>query len=201
MKGLRYLIIEAKNPFNDKVGSIYLDSRFETSEKAKQVFDVVTPPRKHRHLVKKGDRALIHFNIVVFMIQDGERIPSHYNFIDDLYNVPENMIHAYIKKNGDIIMVDEWILIKPIKTKTEEVLDSGIILLTMDKNKVKHSTMRGVVYKTSKEWSVVPEGEEVILANHSDYSVFIDDEEFWLVKDQQILSTLKFLETVGEYEE
>lgn len=201
MRAVKRLLIEAENPHVDKIGSIYLDPKFDNALKAKQVFPIVDAPRRYDGLWEKGDSALIHFNIVVFTLKDGKKISSHYNFYEDVYWVPNNMLHAIIKKDGEINMLDGWILIKPIKKSTEKVLDSGIILVTTDKNKIKHSTMRGVVYKTNEKWSAVPVGAEVLLTDHSDYSVTINNEEFWLVKDGQILAPVEALDSIGKYED
>ena len=201
MKAKKYLLIEAENPFEDKIGSIYLDPRFDTQEKSKQVFPIVDVPDKFKKHFEKGDRAIIHFNIVSFQIRDGKKVPSHYNFVDDVYFVPENMWHGIVKKDGSFVMLDGWILIDPIKKPLEEVLDSGIILVKTDKMKIKHELMRGTIVKSCENSTAIADGEEVLLTNHSDYSVMIDGKEYWLVKDHQIVADIKFLETVGKYED
>lgn len=189
IRAVNHFLIEAKDTHKKKEGSIILIERFENQNKANQVFPVhsVSMVSDFSQNVEEGDNLIIHFNIVVHDYdQNGSKKRSKYYIKDDIFYVPENMIHGVIRKDGEIRMNEEWNLILPIKKEEEEKTSSGIITkLNNDKQKMKKDIMYGYIVASNR----VPVGTKVVLDNHSDYEITVPNlGDHWLVKDNMILA-------------
>ena len=185
MRAFNELLIECKDTHVTEKGSIQLITRLDNSALAKQVFPVHSIPKKYEDRVKPGDQLIVHFNVVVKDYTNEVETPSNYHIKDDIYRVPENMIHGVMREDGSITMWDNCHLVIPIK-RPEKKTDSGIIYeLNNNTSKMKKQIMYGYI-KVSETIDV---GSKIILSNYSDYEISIPGHDMlWLVQDSSIIA-------------
>ena len=191
MRAVKKMLVEVKNPFVEETkGGIILLEKMETTQKAVQYGTVVGVPKQFKDKVDVGDILVFHFNIVVFSIgKQGEKIPSGYYLKDDIYSVPDDMVHLVIKPDGRMIMLGEWNLITPIE-KEEEVTESGIIVaLNNNKAENRKEEMKGVIECPNEYFGdSLKKGDIVVLGTFADYEVTLpDDRVMWMVYNRTIL--------------
>ena len=182
-------IISCPETHEKNVNGIILLEKFDNAQKTKQISEIVSVPEGMQDIAEVGDKLLHHFNITTFTLKDGKKIDSNYKIDEQHYFVPLDMSHAVIKKDGTVIMLNEWNIVTPIKKK-EEVSASGIVI-SLNNDELKNSAMimRGSMVHINDELSdeLVP-NDEVMLSKYSDYSFKNEEGETkWLVENRQIL--------------
>jgi co-chaperonin GroES (HSP10) len=190
MKAVDLFLIEAKDTHKEQTDSgIHLIKNFDNQEKARQIYKIHSVPRKYSKIATVKDLLLVHFNVVVFELFNGRRIPSTNYLKDDIFYVPNNMIHGVIDSSTYEVkhLFDEWNLINPIINNEDKVTTSGIIYeLKKSAFELKKKYMFGEVVFSDK----IKKGKKVMMETYSDYEVeFPDGKKYWLVKDAQILAT------------
>jgi len=193
MRAVKHFLIEAKDTHKEKTkGGLILVTNFENQDKANQVYKIHSVPNKFKDVANKGDLLLVHFNVVVFELNNGKRVPSNNHVMGDIYHVPYNMLHAVLDPVTYEVkhLFEEWNVIDPIIDNEDKKTETGIIFeLKKTEFKLKQDFMYGRVIKAN----AVESGKKVMLTEYSDYSVeFPNGETYWLVMDSQIL---------GEYED
>lgn len=190
---VKYMLVRIPDPFQkESKGGIVLLEQFETAEKTKQYGEVVAVNKFFEDKVDKGDTIIFHFNAVRFDLdKEGKRIKSKNHIQDDIYWIPNSMIHFVIKKDtGEKVMLNRWNLLYPVE-KEEEVTESGIIInLNNDKRLNRREFMNGVVEVPNDYYNQhLKKDDKVVLKPFADYSILMPDgEERWLVENNTILA-------------
>lgn len=185
MRAFNELLIECKDTHETEKGKIKLITRLDNAGLAKQVYPVHSIPDRYKDRVNPGDSLIVHFNVVVKDYTNKVETPSQYLIKDDIYHVPENMIHGVISKDGKITMWDDCHLVIPIK-RPEKVTASGIVVeLNNNTSKMKKQIMYGYI----KVSETIAAGSKIILSNYSDYEINIPGHDtLWLVQSSSIIA-------------
>jgi len=190
MRAVTYFLIEAKDTHKEKTESgILLMANFDNQSKANQVYKIHSVPNKYKDVAKEGDLLVVHFNVVVFELYNEKRIPSKNYIQDDIFYVPDNMLHAVLDPVTFEIkhLFGEWAVVKPIIENEDKATESGIVYeLKKTEEDLKKDFMRGEIVKSG----IIPTGIKVMMDNYSDYNVeFPNKENFWFVLNSQIIAS------------
>lgn len=189
MRSPHHFIIEAKETHKEKEGLIHIEHRFENQQKVKQFQPIVSVPKRFEDKVDVGDTLCVHFNTLRYEKDNsGKRLSK--NHIDgDYYMVPTSQAHFIIKKDGEILFLQNEIIIEGKLGREEEITQSGIILpdLRNDYDK-KKDLMNGTVYAKNSSITDLEVGDRVCMEPHSDYQIeFPDGKVRWLVRYSYLL--------------
>ena len=189
MRAVRLFIIECRQTHEEKIGSIFIEKRFSNQEKAIQYYPIMAVPEKWQEIAEVGDTLVVHFNLVTFLKNGKEVQLSPYNIVEDLYRVPEDMLHFVIKKNGEIKFFKDDCLVDGSITRDDVILTSGIILPDLRKEtKKKDSMLEGVITAKSDKLDYVEVGDRVSMSPYSDYTIKMPDgKEKWFVSANSLL--------------
>ena len=107
-----------------------IDTKFHHQKYLIQYAEVIAISKTEK-IIEVGDVLVFHFNVTAFTYRAGVRTASNLligvennNYI---YKVPNEMAHAVYKKEGGLIMLNNYCFIEPHRQAKQE-LESGFIL-------------------------------------------------------------------------
>jgi len=99
-------------------------TKFDHQQHIIQYAEVVAV-EKDEKIIEVGDTLIFHFNVTAYTYVRGVReISRHWMYSDEknaYYMVPIDLYHAVIKKDGTIIMLNDYCFVEPHKIPAKEI--------------------------------------------------------------------------------
>lgn len=191
MKAYHNVIVTTQEVYQSKIGNIHLDVNRDDVEFIKREVEVLDAP--DYVLVEKGDKLIIHHNILRQKIGiQGELIESDYYITEGVYNCPPSEIFLRKRGDGDWQALDPYVFIKPIKyeAKQSSLILNDAALTDFDDNYKGFSKERGIIKYINEElksWGLKV-GDEIVFAKDSEYEFTIDGELLYKMNTHDILA-------------
>ena len=192
MEAVNHLIVKTLDSYNNKKEGVVVNSSIETVSNINREVEVYDAP--DGLLVKKGDKVIIHHNILRLRnSMKGQLINSNYFLgVEDgyaLFIVPLTEVFMYKRGDSGWKAIDPYCFIKPIKKE-----ELNTVLLTEEesfdhKGNVKH---HGIVVYPNKEMieKGIKKGDKVIFSTWSEYEFEINGEILYKMSTKDILIKL-----------
>lgn len=187
MKALNLFIVKLPKKFKDTVEvngtELYLASKFNEFENRYNYGEIISVPEKYNTGARVGDILYFHHHIC---------IEPKYHLEDDLYMVqyePDGGYgsHAYAYKNADgrVVMLSDWVFVRPPEKEDEQKTTSGIILLDQESKVEDHGE---IVYDSEAITQAGAQaGDNVYFSKSSDYAMEVNDETVWRMRINDLL--------------
>lgn len=189
MKTFDLFVVELKKLTNDTITTesgmeLYIDTKYNEFEHRVTEGPVVAVPFKYDTGVSIGDTLYFHHLVVM---NNGQPLTGE----DDHYLVrytPEHTVNnqaiAYKNKEGVITPLGGWVLLTPVE-EDSPTQDSSIEVVsfsppTVTKGRLAFST------KETEDLSI-KEGDVVGFPVNRDYSITIDGDEYYRVRNEDLL--------------
>ena len=186
MQALNLFIVRLPKKFKDtiEVGGkeLYLASKFNEFENRYNYGEIVSTPAKFNTGASVGDTLYFHHHVC---------IEPKYHLQEDLYMVqyePDGgyASHAYAFQtpSGSVVMLSDWVFVRPPEKEDEKKTASGIVLL--EKEVVE--THGEIVYSSNAiEEAGAKAGDTVYFSKSSDYAMEINGEKLWRMRINDLL--------------
>ena len=189
MKTFDLFVVELEKLTNDTITTdsgleLYVDTKYNEFEHRVTEGPVVAVPFKYETGVSVGDTLYFHHLVVM---NEGQPLTGE----DDHYLVrytPEHTVNnqaiAYKNKEGEISPLGGWVLLTPVE-EDAPTQDSSIEVVsfttpTVTKGRLAFST------KETEDLSI-KEGDVVGFPVNRDYSIVIDGQEYYRVRNEDLL--------------
>jgi co-chaperonin GroES (HSP10) len=189
MKTFDLFVVELEKLTNDTITTdsgleLYVDTKYNEFEHRVTEGPVVAVPFKYDTGVSVGDTLYFHHLVVM---NEGQPLTGE----DDHYLVrytPEHTVNnqaiAYKNKEGEISPLGGWVLLTPVE-EDAPTQDSSIEVVsfttpTVTKGRLAFST------KETQDLSI-KEGDVVGFPVNRDYSIVIDGQEYYRVRNEDLL--------------
>ena len=131
MQALNLFIVRLPKKFKDTIEvagqELYLASKFNEFENRYNYGEIISVPAKYDTGASVGDTLYFHHHICV---------ESKYHLQEDLYMVqyePDggygSHAYAFQRPSGSVVMLSDWVFVRPPEKEDEQKTTSGIILL------------------------------------------------------------------------
>lgn len=175
MKSLKHFFVEVpeKTTGTITVGDkeLFLDTRFNEFDHRVCYGRVVSAPIQVETGVKEGDTLFFHHHVTQ---SDNLRIDDGiYMAVLNLDNPRGSHAIAYRNAKGELHMLADWVFLEPLEEEEEEVTDSGIVLVSLEKKKEVEARI-----VTPSQYMIeqgVKKGDVVGFLPDRDYKMKLDD--------------------------
>ncbi len=189
MKTFDLFVVELKKLTNDTITTesgmeLYVDTKYNEFEHRVTEGPVVSVPFKYDTGVSVGDTLYFHHLVVM---NEGQPLTGE----DDHYLVrytPEHTVNnqaiAYQDKDGNITPLGGWVLLTPVE-EDSPVQDSSIEVVSFEPPTV----TKGVLAFDTQETEElgVSVGDVVGFPVNRDYSITIEGQEYYRVRNEDLL--------------
>ena len=188
MKTFDLFVVELEKLTNDTITTdsgleLYVDTKYNEFEHRVTEGPVVAVPFKYDTGVSVGDTLYFHHLVVM---NEGQPLTGE----DDHYLVrytPEHTVNnqaiAYKNKDGEISPLGGWVLLTPVEETSTQDTSIEVVSFstpTVTKGRLAFST------KETQDLSI-KEGDVVGFPVNRDYSIVIDGQEYYRVRNEDLL--------------
>lgn len=192
MKSLNYLIVKAKDSYNNSIGGVSRNTSIETVSSINREVEVESAP--DNVIITKGDKVIIHHNILRLRNNlKGNLVNSNYYLKVEgdftYYVVPLTEIFMYKKPNGAWTSLEPYCFIKPILSKESKTVLLGEEDSFDHKGHLKHY---GILKYSNKELDSLglKVGDTIIFSTWGEYEFEIEGEIVYKMSTKDILVKL-----------
>ena len=187
MQALNLFIVRLPKKFKDTVEvagqELYLASKFNEFENRYNYGEIVSTPAKFNTGASVGDTLYFHHHICV---------ESKYHLQEDLYMVqyePDggygSHAYAFQPPSGSVVMLSDWVFVRPPEKEDEQKTTSGIILLEQESKVEDHGE---IIYSSDAiEEAGAKAGDTVYFSKSSDYAMEVNGEKVWRMRINDLL--------------
>jgi len=189
MKTFDLFVVELKKLTNDIITTdsgleLYVDTKYNEFEHRVTEGPVVAVPFKYDTGVSVGDTLYFHHLVVMNEGQPLTGEDNHYLVRYTPEHTVNNQAIAYKNKEGEISPLGGWVLLTPVE-EDAPTQDSSIEVVsfstpTVTKGRLAFST------KETQDLSI-KEGDVVGFPVNRDYSIVIDGQEYYRVRNEDLL--------------
>lgn len=189
MKTFDLFVVELEKLTNDTITTdsgleLYVDTKYNEFEHRVTEGPVVAVPFKYDTGVSVGDTLYFHHLVVM---NEGQPLTGE----DDHYLVrytPEHTVNnqaiAYKNKDGEISPLGGWVLLTPVE-EDAPTQDSSIEVVSFSTPTVTKGRL-AFATKETQDLSI-KEGDVVGFPVNRDYSIVIDGQEYYRVRNEDLL--------------
>jgi len=189
MKTFDLFVVELKKLTNDTITTdsgleLYVDTKYNEFEHRVTEGPVVAVPFKYDTGVSVGDTLYFHHLVVMNEGQPLTGEDNHYLVRYTPEHTVNNQAIAYKNKEGEISPLGGWVLLTPVE-EDAPTQDTSIEVVsfstpTVTKGRLAFST------KETQDLSI-KEGDVVGFPVNRDYSIVIDGQEYYRVRNEDLL--------------
>lgn len=196
MNSINYVIVEVDSEYNNEKElsngvKILVNLGINNIEYINRIATVISSPSFT--ILEKGDKVIIHHNILRFKTDmKGNSVMNQYFIEDNKYYVPLTEIFMY-KRNDEWIALSPYCFIKPIKK--DKILKIGNIHTTSKEDEDSHKGYIkniGIVEFSNNELEKlgIKKGDKIIFSKNSEYEFIIDNELYYKMSVNDIMGKI-----------
>lgn len=189
MKTFDLFVVELNKLTKDTITTesgmeLYIDTQYNEFEHRVTEGPVVAAPFKYNTGVEEGDTLYFHHLVVM---NDGQPLTGDDNHYLVRYN-PDHTVNnqaiAYKNKKGEITPLGGWVLLTPVE-EDSPTQDSSIEVVSFSPPTV---TKGRLAFETAETDDLsISSGDVVGFPVNRDYSITIDDQEYYRVRAQDLM--------------
>jgi len=185
-KNFYHINIDEKDLWNITIGGnkLFFDPEYNPDHTAIQYGTVRTTAMsitKQANMIQpvNGDSVYFHHHVFTNKI----------TFEEDCFRFATHSQLFFIIRDEKIIMLNDFLLVKPKMESEDEIKQSGIFM----KSKAEKIQQRGIVVATTDQAKSmgIEADMEIAFSRNSDYSFYINDEEYYMMTNQDVIGYIK----------
>lgn len=189
MKTFDLFVVELKKLTNDTITTesgmeLYIDTKYNEFEHRVTEGPVVAVPFKYDTGVSIGDTLYFHHLVVMNHGQPLTGEDNHYLVRYTPEHTVNNQAIAYKNKEGVITPLGGWVLLTPVE-EDSPTQDSSIEVVSFSPPTVTKGRLAFATKET--EDLSIKEGDVVGFPVNRDYSITIDGDEYYRVRNEDLL--------------